>query len=130
MAPPPPRRYLIIAREENDDFRERCWTEAVEDALKTRLEGARRAFKAHSGAEDALSKDKRMSFPEFLAFVDAMDVVDADAGFTERDANIAFLRALKTPPDELDGDACRRLDFGNFVEALLRITGKKNSVAE
>lgn len=113
--------YLVVARDEVDEFRERCWLEVVEDALKLHAEGLRRAFKAHSGADDALSKDKRMSFPEFLAFVDAMDLVDADAGFTERDANFAFLRAMRTPTDELAGDAYRRLDFGAFVEALLRV---------
>ncbi|KAH8058849.1 hypothetical protein JL721_9417 [Aureococcus anophagefferens] len=66
-------------------------------------------------------QDKRMCFAEWLEFCEAVDLVDADAGFTERDANVAFLRATKTATDELASDAWRRLDFPRFVEALLRV---------
>ncbi|KAH8052747.1 hypothetical protein JL722_9878 [Aureococcus anophagefferens] len=113
--------YLVKPDDEPDAFHDRVWLEEVEDGAKKHLEGLRRAFKAHSGREDQLSKDKRMCFAEWLEFCEAVDLVDADAGFTERDANVAFLRATKTATDELASDAWRRLDFPRFVEALLRV---------
>ena len=113
--------YLVKPDDEPDAFHDRVWLEEVEDGAKKHLEGLRRAFKAHSGREDQLSKDKRMCFAEWLEFCEAVDLVDADAGFTERDANVAFLRATKTATDELANDAWRRLDFPRFVEALLRV---------
>ena len=38
--------------------------------------------------------------------------------------NVAFLRAMKTPEDELAGDTYRKLEFIHFVEALLRVADK------
>ena len=116
--------YLIVDKEEDPEFRERCWREEVEDGAKAKMDGLRRAFKAHSGKEDQLSKDKYMSFPEWLAFVEAVDLVDADGGFTDRDVNVAFLRAMRTPTDELANDVWRRLDFPRFLEALMRVGDK------
>ena len=119
-------RPLVPLKDEADDFHDRCWREDVEDAIKHDEHALRRAYKTYSGREDALSKHKLCSFPEFVEFCDFVELVDPAAGFTERDVNVAFLRAAKTPDDELHDQHAphRKLDFIHWIEALLRIGDK------
>lgn len=114
---------LVPSREESDEFHERVWREDVEDAIKHDLDNLKRAFKTHSGREDALSKHKLCSFAEWQEMCEKLHFVDPAVGFTERHVNLCFLRATKTPDDELCDEHAphRKLDWVHWVEAVLRV---------
>ena len=67
------------------------WREDVEDAIKHDMDNLKRAFKTHSGREDALSKHKMCSFGEWQDMCESLHFVDPTVGFTERDVNLCFL---------------------------------------
>ena len=114
---------LVPTREEQDDFHARVWREDVEDSIKHDMDNLKRAFKTHSGREDALSKHKMCSFGEWQDMCESLNFVDPTVGFTERDVNLCFLRATRTPDDELHDEHAphRKLDWVHWIEALMRV---------
>ena len=53
---------------------------------------------------------------------ESLHFVDPTVGFTERDVNLCFLRATRTPDDELHDEHAphRKLDWVHWIEALMR----------
>ena len=85
-----------------------------------------RVYASFSGKEDRPGAPKTISHSEWVQLLDRSALIDAESGFSEREAKACYLRAMQTRVDESATDDHRGLNFVEFLAALFRVAEVKD----